>query len=175
MPRFDENKTINSILYLSQKATKGIDLYALVKMLYFADKAHLHKWGRPITGNTYVRMKHGPTPSEAYEMLRSARSEKDWRTNLKKHFTVDEKNNRVIPQHGPDMKTFSRSEVEVLDKIYRDNAGKSFSQLKNKAHDKAYNSSEAFWMTYEDMAEGDATLIEHIRKLREDDQVLDRC
>jgi uncharacterized phage-associated protein len=77
MSLFDEDKTLNSILYLSQKAAKGLDLYALVKMIYFADKAHLHQWGRTITGNSYARMQHGPTPSEAYDMLKSARDEGD--------------------------------------------------------------------------------------------------
>ncbi|MFA4947497.1 MAG: Panacea domain-containing protein [Candidatus Krumholzibacteriia bacterium] len=174
MPLFDEDKTLNSILYLSQKAAKGLDLYALVKMIYFADKAHLLQWGRTITGNSYTRMQHGPTPSEAYDMLKSARDEGDWRWDLKKYFAI-ERNNKVVPKRKPDMSVFSASEVEILDTIYKENTGKTFDQLKRKAHDKAYRSSKVLWMTYEDMAEGDAALIEHIRKSREDNQVLDRC
>lgn len=45
--------------------------YDIVKSLFLADRSHLNEWGRPITYDNYVAMKHGPVPSMAYDLLKS--------------------------------------------------------------------------------------------------------
>ncbi|WP_163005992.1 Panacea domain-containing protein [Methylobacterium brachiatum] len=44
--------------------------YDIVKSLFVADRAHLNRFGRPITYDNYVAMKHGPVPSLAYDFLK---------------------------------------------------------------------------------------------------------
>jgi len=167
MPRFEDNKALAAILYLAQK--KGsMDLYALVKTIYFADKKHLHKWGRTITGDQYVRMEHGPTPSAIYDMLKSVRGDKDWRTDLSGFLRIDD--NTVIPLAEPNMEQFSESDLEALDEAYAEHGHKSFSELKRDSHDKAYHKSSEYRMHEEDLAEDDAALIEYIRQRREDER-----
>lgn len=39
------------------------------KLLFFADKAHLLRYGRPILGDRYVSMDHGPVPSAALDLM----------------------------------------------------------------------------------------------------------
>lgn len=46
--------------------------YFVGKILYLADKAHFLDWGRPITFDRYVAMKHGPVPSAVRNMLAAA-------------------------------------------------------------------------------------------------------
>ena len=75
MARLDEEKALAVLLYLADKAGGQIDLYKLLKMIYFADKAHLHKWGRTITADKYCRMNHGVTPSAVHDMIKSVRGD----------------------------------------------------------------------------------------------------
>jgi uncharacterized phage-associated protein len=39
------------------------------KLLFYADKLHLLRFGRPITGDRYVSMDHGPVPSAGLEVM----------------------------------------------------------------------------------------------------------
>jgi hypothetical protein len=161
MLRFDEAKALQTILYLAEKRGR-IDLYALVKIVYFADKEHLKRWGRTITGDQHVRMNHGPTPSAVYDMLKSVRGDQDWPTDLNQSFKFEGCND-VIPLAPPDLDEFSESDLECLDWAFDKYRDKSFGELKEAAHDSAYKRSLRFYMTDEDLAEGDPDLIDHIR------------
>ncbi len=41
----------------------------LIKLLYLADREALARWGRPITTDSYVSMKHGPVLSEVLNLI----------------------------------------------------------------------------------------------------------
>ncbi|WP_409530306.1 Panacea domain-containing protein [Shinella sp.] len=41
-----------------------------LKTLYYADRAHLQRYGRPITGDRYIAMENGPVPSYAYNAVK---------------------------------------------------------------------------------------------------------
>jgi uncharacterized phage-associated protein len=47
-----------------------ITQYDIVKTLFLADRAHLNKYGRPITFDNYSAMKDGPVPSTSYNFLK---------------------------------------------------------------------------------------------------------
>lgn len=71
--------------------------FDILKSLFLADRSHLNEWGRPITFDNYVAMRHGPVPSAVYDLLK----ENAWR---KKKLGVD-----VLPwqRHaGPNGKFF---------------------------------------------------------------------
>ena len=38
--------------------------------MFFADKEHLLDYGRPITGDSYVAMEHGPVPTSTRDILK---------------------------------------------------------------------------------------------------------
>lgn len=174
MSQFDEKKTIAVLLYFCQKAGGRIDMYTLIKLVYFADKAHLHKWGRTITGDHYARLEHGVTPSAVYDMIKSTRGASDWPTDLSSYFQLDKKRgaNVVIASGEPDMDELSESERGILDEIFSEDGAKTFAELKAKAHDKTYLSSWGHWIDEEDLAEGDAALIAHIRQNSDDELFL---
>jgi len=67
------DKILECLLHLIQRAdqqSKTVTQFDLVKSLFFADIAHLETYGRPVTYDNYVAMKHGPVASEAYDMLK---------------------------------------------------------------------------------------------------------
>lgn len=170
MARFDEEKTLKAIIYLARKTGRGMDLYMLVKLLYFADKKHLHTWGRTITGDKYARMKWGPVPSAAYDMIKSVRGNMDWERELSSYFRVE--GNDVVPSSELvlEMDEFAESEIEALDTVFTENCDKDFEQLRNKAHDEAWTSAKSHWMEDEDLAEGDTDLVAYIRQLADDER-----
>jgi uncharacterized phage-associated protein len=48
----------------------GISPFYVAKIFYFADKAHMVDWARPIYGDFYVAMKNGPVPSNVYNLIK---------------------------------------------------------------------------------------------------------
>lgn len=70
-PRLD--KIVEAILLVIKEATARdsvVTTYDIVKCLFLADRAHLNKFGRPITFDNYVAMIHGPVPSTSYNVLK---------------------------------------------------------------------------------------------------------
>lgn len=69
----DVQKVTTAIGFLIKEADcRGLTLtqYDIAKSLFLADRFHLNNFGRPITFDNYVAMKHGPVPSLAYDMLK---------------------------------------------------------------------------------------------------------
>jgi antitoxin SocA-like protein len=67
------DKIIAAVCYLIQSAEKqGLQItqYDIVKSLFLADKAHLNRYGRPITFDNYTAMENGPVPSTSYNFLK---------------------------------------------------------------------------------------------------------
>ena len=73
--RFDLNKSINAALFVLNEMGGICDFHKVFKTLYFADKNHLSKFGRPITGDWYVAMKNGPVPSNLYDIFKAIKSD----------------------------------------------------------------------------------------------------
>lgn len=66
-------RILNAILLiLSAAEKKGVVItqYDIVKTVFLADRAHLNKYGRPVTYDNYVAMKFGPVPSLVYDVLK---------------------------------------------------------------------------------------------------------
>lgn len=67
------HKIVHALAYVIKYADKNHprpSQYDLVKTLFLADRRHLNEWGRLITFDNYVAMKHGPVPSFAFDLLK---------------------------------------------------------------------------------------------------------
>ena len=67
------DRIVNSILQVITEAARRavvVTQYDIVKTIFLADRAHLNKYGRPITYDDYVAMKFGPVPSAVYDLLK---------------------------------------------------------------------------------------------------------
>ena len=106
--QFDRKKAIETILYLANRISDA-DIYGICKLLYFADKTCLEKYGRFIFGETYSAMKEGATPSNAYDLLKEASQ-----TPVSE---IQVEGNQVIAKRDADLKYLSESDVECLDQI----------------------------------------------------------
>lgn len=143
--RFDAEKAIEVILYIASHAPQP-DVYHVLKIMYFADKEHLEKYGRLICNDDYIAMNSGPVPSGAYDIIKHVRGDGY-------HPCVDEQagkflevrprpNNRVIPLRKANIDFLSDSDIECLDNTISEYGNLSFGVLKNKSHDAAFSSAD---------------------------------
>ncbi len=145
----------------------------IAKLLFYADKLHLRRYGRPITGDTFIKMEHGPNPSSVYAYLNDVRSRTDLSDGV---IQVEEKPNpphRPIPfvmaLHSPDSSVFSETDREVLEEVFSDHGHKSAGQLRNLSHnEKAWREAE-FEMAFEDFLDPeDEAMIQYIDRSQGD-------
>lgn len=140
---FKPEKAQQVILYVSSKITRPSNKYWVLKAIYFADKDHLHKYGRFVYGDQHMAMKHGPVPQKAYSMIENEKiSEAVGRASTmpKKLFSVKD-DNTVVPLVAADLSVFSKSDLECLDRAIEAVSNLSFGQLKKLSHDDAYEST----------------------------------
>ena len=69
---FNLDKLIHAIAFFSEKGIQDLTKLKIAKLLYFADKAHLLGYGRPILGDIYFCMDFGPVPSFALNEMSEA-------------------------------------------------------------------------------------------------------
>lgn len=69
---FSLPKLVNAVAMFSDLGIKDLTKLKVVKLLYFADKAHLLEHGAPILGDSYYCMDYGPVPSLALNELNDA-------------------------------------------------------------------------------------------------------
>jgi uncharacterized phage-associated protein len=133
---FDPDKTAAALLYLATRLPK-MDKYIACKMLFLADKQHLVKYGRPITGDSYAAMDHGPVPSNTLTLLNGLENGQD--NPLARMFDLNRvyRYPRLVPKGEPDMELLSRSNTQSLDEVADAHGRKSFAELKALTHELA--------------------------------------
>ena len=67
---FDERKATAAASLLLTLAGGRMEYTRLIKLLYYVDRESLERLGRPITGDRYVAMKHGPVLSQIYDLIK---------------------------------------------------------------------------------------------------------
>ena len=129
--RFNAAKFVSAVAYLAQACPNSTKM-TICKQLYFADKEHLLRYGRPITGDMYYRLLHGQIPTRGLNMLRHQSTAAD-NALLEKY--VDVIGNHIRGKKAADKKVFSKSDLEVLDFIVKEYGKMTAAQLRKLAHD----------------------------------------
>jgi uncharacterized phage-associated protein len=134
-------KIIESILWFAKRSQRT-DIHSILKELYYSDKIHLQKYGRPVTGDTYIKMDYGPVASYAYDFLKVSRLSDYTR---RQRYTPDvlEEAIRAIdasdpykirPLRLPDIDYFSETDLECMKEALGRCNGKSFEELVEITH-----------------------------------------
>lgn len=134
--RMDYKKAIEAIVWLANK-NPGIDIYHVAKILYYAEKTHLNRYGRPIIGATYIRMGYGQVPSEVRDLI----TKNEWMVEPEdlERFSVaievrKEPYAKLSPLRDTYMGCFSDTDIECLEESLRQCEKLSFKELKNLCH-----------------------------------------
>lgn len=164
---FDSEKAIEVILYITRR-TPNPDIYHVLKIIYFADKQHLEEFGRLICNDNYIAMRHGPVPSNSYDIIKHVRG--DGHSCMGEHarnsFEVQKQS--ISPYRDANLVLLSESDKECLDNAISQYGHLSFDALKKISHnDPAFKAAdENDFMPIESIAvtlKDGKSLIEHLR------------
>lgn len=149
------------LLYVLQALDKDVDYIKLFKILYFAQREHLVKYGRGIMGDTFHALKFGPVPSFIYKALQMAQEklakEDDFAVFLE-GITVN-KISLVSSSIPPDMDELSQSDIVCLNKYIKKYRDYNSYKLSNRSYyDQAWK--EAFSRSKEDPEKDVMTMID---------------
>ena len=61
---------VTYVIALGETRRVDVTQYDILKTCFLADRAHLNKYGRPITFDNYYAMRAGPVPSLTYDFLK---------------------------------------------------------------------------------------------------------
>jgi len=65
---FSHRKTTQALNFFARQAGGEINKLKALKLVYFADRYHLRRFGRPVTGDEYLAMPYGPVASGAKDL-----------------------------------------------------------------------------------------------------------
>src|SRR3990172_1377165 len=124
---FDKEKAIEAILYLAKRA-KDPSFHSINKLLYFADKTSLERFGRFISGDDYVAMQWGPVPTNTYDIMKHRQA--DYPFRIEEH--------TVEPLRDADTELLSESDIECLEASLELYGNAPFWKRQQDSHDEAY-------------------------------------
>lgn len=132
--KFDERKAMQAAARLISQAGGEMNYMALIKLLYLVDREALLRWGRSITGDRIVAMKHGPVLSRVFDLV--SQKKQDHPKSLWHNFIP-----RPAPyvftvrfSGVPETAALSEAEVALIDEVFAQYRGKSESDLVELTH-----------------------------------------
>jgi uncharacterized phage-associated protein len=133
----DTDKVIEAVLFITPRIERPT-LHSIAKVLFHADKMHLSRYGRPISGDRYVAMKFGPVPSATYDILKAVRGDSFFSLpeRAQNAFRVD--NFDVEALRPADVSVLSGSEIECLVASASEHGAKTFKQRSAESHGPAW-------------------------------------
>lgn len=105
---YNRDKAIQVALWLLNRHGGTLDKLKLVKLMFFADREHLARFGRPIIGGNYCAMKLGPVLSEFLNDLNKARG---------RRFPLKSIEHNIHTDMSANEETLSESDIEVLESV----------------------------------------------------------
>lgn len=142
---FDFEKTRAALLHLASKEIMEFTKYKAVKLLFLADREHLFRFGRPITGDSSDALPYGPVPSHMLSTLGGMETilsedglpdqvSVDARTLAKSFVLETGKHPTYRAIETPDLDQLSESDIMVLDKIAEEFGHRAFDEIYNFTH-----------------------------------------
>lgn len=183
MTQDDILKLKSAFLYILNKQ-KSIDQFHVFKILYFADRDHLSRYGRRIIKDTFCALRDGPVPSNLYDTVKFKNghlrnpeyyNSSDFQPILNSFDTGSEDAYfYLFATEKPDLDELSKSDMECLDASYEEYKDLNFGELSTLSHDsawkKAWGDRHSSPMDFLDIAEAGGAnedLIEYIRETEE--------
>jgi len=142
---FDESKAIEALVHVAGE-WPGITPFYLSKVLFFADRDHLRKYGRPVTGDLYIAMANGPVPSRIYDMVRGNLDFFGDPEAIERALRVDRNAvyRRVYANRAANLDLFSETDATALTDAIQFCRGKTFAELRHLTHqDPAWAQADA--------------------------------
>jgi uncharacterized phage-associated protein len=188
--RFALDKFISSVAMLAKEKLNDLDKLKICKLLYYADKYHLLKHGKPIIGDIYYHLDNGPVPSKALDIMNGVICEDRvfrGETSNKDKFKEFLRAKRRLPYHrfpvfdlvkDPNLDYLSVSEQEALRDTIKKYGKLTGGQLIDETHkdaswQKTQNTEEIdYRLFFENEKDINPAALEYLESLAEDSEFL---
>ncbi len=115
---FSYKKATQALNYFARQSGGRINKMKALKLLFFADRFHLRKYGRPITNDEYFAMNYGPVPSGGKDLVEGS----DFRPNVEKvyagQFLNADNRYEFSSVNEVEALAFSRTDQEALEYVW---------------------------------------------------------
>lgn len=122
------------LLYVLEKigAKPNVGETVLYKLLYFIDFDYYEKFEENLTGATYIKNHHGPTPVEFKDIVDTMKKNGDLEEVKSSYFKYDQK--KYLPHKRPDLSRLSGREIEHIDEVLARLSDKNAKELSDYSH-----------------------------------------
>ena len=132
--QFDETKGVETLAYIAGVWPEITPFFA-AKVLFFAEKAHLNRYGRPIVADTFIAMPHGPVPSTLYDFIKGNLEFSGDPEEFQRAILVSGGGKaRITAGRKARLDCLSATDVECLDQAIEFCRDKPFGQLSDLTH-----------------------------------------
>lgn len=177
MNEYENQRIAELVLYILNKG-ECLTQYYLYKILYFAERKHLARWGRGIIPGEFHAWEKGPVPKKIYGGVKHL-IDGTWPLDTAFRDAIGRADkdlgDYLIPYRRPNMDYISESEIEAIDESFQENIGLSVIQLKEKSHDsawfKAWSKGHDEVMPSVDIAEAEGVTGDMLKYIAEMDAV----
>ena len=134
-------KIENVILYVLQKFDDGVDYIKLFKIIYFAQRDYLCRFGKTLIPETFKARMHGPIPTLTDKVIKNVEDGVDDDFPDLKEFMESIKviDQKVYALREPNLDFIAKKERECLDKWFDYCKDRKSYDLSEESHDDVYH------------------------------------
>ena len=154
--KFNKEKAVEMMIYIVSKVG-NCDKHELMKTCFFSDLNHLENYGRPVTGNTYIKMNYGPVPSEVYNMIQRPLPDENY---------ISVNGYNLTAMRDANLKKLSKSDIKSIDYAIELLSDMGFQERTEISHGHAWQSAElnkniSFGLILDEI--GDKELVDYVQ------------
>lgn len=140
--RFHPRKCAEALALFAAAGVPDLTKLKAVKLIYFSDRLHMLRFGRPIVGGHYYCLDKGPVPSEALNAINAVAAgesvrnpdAKELAQKVSLHRSGWQFHPRVVAVVPPDENVFSESEMQILNSVAAEYGRLSVGNLIEMSH-----------------------------------------
>ena len=146
MNQYSIEKVANAIIFFVEKNIEHFGKTKLMKLMYFADKEHLEKFGRVMFYDNYRKLPRGPVATFTYNIISStdANDGDDFKSYIdnfsdfveiqKKDINQKNSATRFNPKNSFDNTFFVILEIEILENVAKKYKTYTKEQISEESH-----------------------------------------
>lgn len=136
---FDSEKAVDVICLIVSAELPGLTKGKICKLIFLADRLHLVRFARPITGDDLYAMEHGPVPSKTLSLLTAFENGADDQGIGRLAQCVELDRSFQFPHFRstkrPEIEWLSPSDVKALEEVIHEHGQKTFRELRALTHE----------------------------------------
>lgn len=138
MRGFNYKKSVQILNYLAIRNNGKENKMKAIKLIWLSDRLSLRRYGRTISNDSYFALKNGPIPSATRDILEdSIFLHNDSAKEYSNEFILNDPEDRYyyISLKECDEKVFSKTDLSILNEIYKNFGDKDHFTLSEISHE----------------------------------------